>query len=776
MQPRPRLCPRICLGKLALAIIASSLCAAAYSDAAPENAPAPVANDQTHYAAFLREKLSPLDDGARAAFIYPWVDSLNPAQYAPVFAQSQSLPAPLRDCVREALLLKWAQEYPGAAWAALRAEPSLDSAAAAAFMGAWAELNFAAAWSAANAEGAPELPASVLTPLMVCHARTQPQDAAQRALNAADKNLKKTARAVFQVWGQSDPNAAVAFAVRNSCIQQLDEMYADWLARDFDAAVAALNAMPQDHREALIEKLFGGRYFTRGYPEAALKLNDLILAKNGGRYQGKYLLVSPGWLVNMMPEETFRRCAAIPDKAQRQYALDQAVCTLAASDANAAFDAFLAFQDTLYRPKKEDRIYDVMPRLAKTAPLRTIAFIETLPDKAPTSLWMTTALDALEPQEIPQALTLLDKMADRDAIAAVARRSPEAFRAWIATIKNPATAKHLAQLAGSVNESPATVDTSTPQKISIETSSSSKSATIPSIEGSFTYLKSGELKQTITDGNVSDIIDALRALTKLPSDDPRRANAALLLGKLSERDRAVFVDVLSDPAVFDLTCRNSAYWTNTEIEEAFARRPDCIAPLAARLDAERARTFLPTACRALARSNPQAALELAKTMPAGDEQDALILSVNEIWARSQPEAALRSLWAKPLGSTAAKADMQKLHCQQNMRRWAEIDPDAASAWLLQLPHDARKDALIAAFVETQTKYNTPEAFQWAMRIREPNDRLRNAQAVIAAWKTFDPGAAAAEEETLKPLIESLREANRARPGGNRYVITEGGPL
>ena len=74
-------------------------------------------------------------------------------------------------------------------------------------------------------------------------------------------------------------------------------------------------------------------------------------------------------------------------------------------------------------------------------------------------------------------------------------------------------------------------------------------------------------------------------------------------------------------------------------------------------------------------------------------------------------------------------------------RWAEVDPAAASEWLVSTPNSPLRDAAIRGFTERLAQEDPSSAFEWAAVIVDPEIRSDTLDDGIRNWLDKDPEAA-----------------------------------
>ena len=75
------------------------------------------------------------------------------------------------------------------------------------------------------------------------------------------------------------------------------------------------------------------------------------------------------------------------------------------------------------------------------------------------------------------------------------------------------------------------------------------------------------------------------------------------------------------------------------------------------------------------------------------------------------------------------------------RSWANSDPTAASAWLVQLPANSSKDAAIVSFSNQVFEDDPQAAYQWAESVSDPTQRDSDVYSLLNRWMRTDPTTA-----------------------------------
>lgn len=230
----------------------------------------------------------------------------------------------------------------------------------------------------------------------------------------------------------------------------------------------------------------------------------------------------------------------------------------------------------------------------------------------------------------------------------------------------------------------------------------------------------------------TDINSAVAWLEKLPADIPAAT-------RTQAQQQILGVWINSDPA------SAASYVQNMADDPNFGR-----------LSAQVSATW--------ARSDPQAALEWAGTLPAGSAHDTAVNNslVNlahydpaSAWSYAQKTgdpaqlASVVSSWAQSAPGAAAKAATtlpegdQRVNAVGNVANaWINQDPLAASQWINTLAVSPERDAAVTRLVTSQATNDPSSAMNWAATISNDGTRYSQILNVARQWARRDANAAA----------------------------------
>jgi len=174
--------------------------------------------------------------------------------------------------------------------------------------------------------------------------------------------------------------------------------------------------------------------------------------------------------------------------------------------------------------------------------------------------------------------------------------------------------------------------------------------------------------------------------------------------------------------------------------------------------------------------NPHAALNWAKSLPAGDAQNTAVSEVVGSLATVDPQAALSDAqqltgdnrdvtlknvitsWAN-LAPAQAAAALTNLPDGDNLdaattsvaAAWLKKDPAAASQWIDTLaPGDAR-DGAVTALIDSDSNNNPSTAYTWALTLSDQAARNNQVVDLLRQWTHANPADAAAAAQNALNL-------------------------
>jgi hypothetical protein len=139
------------------------------------------------------------------------------------------------------------------------------------------------------------------------------------------------------------------------------------------------------------------------------------------------------------------------------------------------------------------------------------------------------------------------------------------------------------------------------------------------------------------------------------------------------------------------------------------------------------------------------------------------------WAEVDPEAAIAWVRARPAG------EAKDLAYQRLMIRWVGIDRIAATDWMEQADLDSEYQFLLDPFIRATAATHPDQAVRWIDRVQDPQARERLIVVVATTWRKRDPDRAEAWLEKLDLSEEIRARIARTAPGlptDQRLVIPE----
>jgi hypothetical protein len=134
------------------------------------------------------------------------------------------------------------------------------------------------------------------------------------------------------------------------------------------------------------------------------------------------------------------------------------------------------------------------------------------------------------------------------------------------------------------------------------------------------------------------------------------------------------------------------------------------------------------------KTNPEAVLQWANTLPDAGERAGIVRDALSQWANSSPEAAAAHIANLP-------ANQQEAATRSVVDRWASKDAEAAATWLARQPAGPAKDSSISVLARKIAPEDPATALQWAATISEERPRNRQTEQIARDWMNQDPAAA-----------------------------------
>lgn len=247
-------------------------------------------------------------------------------------------------------------------------------------------------------------------------------------------------------------------------------------------------------------------------------------------------------------------------------------------------------------------------------------------------------------------------------------------------------------------------------------------ATIPPVGGTAAMSLGDRMKELLLD---FDVKSAQKALSKLSASDLQAALALVTaMPKSSDRD-ALRAQLYRAWAAQNPT----AAWKAALADPLDKSRGYCLGVIAAEV----------------AKTNPQAGIDLALSLGMGARRSAVMNAVFTQWSRQDAAAALAYSNAhpdQPVDSYVFSSGISSL---------AEKDPLRAAGTAFQIKDPLSRTTALSALMSTWMVSDREAALKWALAVADPNQKREAVAACIGAWARNDPGAAIGYARTLEDV-------------------------
>ena len=138
----------------------------------------------------------------------------------------------------------------------------------------------------------------------------------------------------------------------------------------------------------------------------------------------------------------------------------------------------------------------------------------------------------------------------------------------------------------------------------------------------------------------------------------------------------------------------------------------------------------------LARSNPQAALEMVQTLGMGGRRSGAFGAVMSAWSKKDVKAAIEHALAHPevMGNYGVSFN-------KDLTSLAEKDPMQAAGLALRFKEESRRTSMLTSLMDGWITRDPKAAFDWAIAQTNPKLRQEAVTAAVGAWSKTDPKAA-----------------------------------
>jgi hypothetical protein len=242
--------------------------------------------------------------------------------------------------------------------------------------------------------------------------------------------------------------------------------------------------------------------------------------------------------------------------------------------------------------------------------------------------------------------------------------------------------------------------------------------------------------------------DALRWFSSLPEGEIRKEASSAVLDRIAKSDpqRALdFANQLSQGKDQELLVTRALAALGT-------KDPNTALAAAQGLpEGQGRRAGLDSVVTQIATTNLEEAQRIAKELPPNTLSGAGSVIAGAL-ARQNPENAIEWASALPDGSTKASA------YAGIAREWASRDVVAAASWLDALPKGAERDSAVASFANRTAPRDPEGATAWASTLPQGEQRMAVLGQTLAIWQRVNPTAAAEWLANATDISPAEREA------------------
>lgn len=285
----------------------------------------------------------------------------------------------------------------------------------------------------------------------------------------------------------------------------------------------------------------------------------------------------------------------------------------------------------------------------------------------------------------------------------------------------------------------------------------------------------------------AEYADALKRIRKIPGNNDRELASRLLVSRWVQSD--------PDAALqFAASNRGYEYIADDVFQQAAATDPQAALDRAKSLpNADLRYMALRGVLGFMANTDPAGALRLAATLGDTRGNEPLTSVIYRQWAANDPQAAALEAaqdktadgWRSPVNQVvrtwagqdpAAAAnwslsmtdpEARSRSISQVMRQWTREDATAATNWVNALPSGDAHDAAVAAMASAMATTDPQNAVSWARNIADETARNRLLQRISreVMWRDPTNGNAILQAAGVPPnLIPSPPPIRRAPPG------------
>jgi len=232
-----------------------------------------------------------------------------------------------------------------------------------------------------------------------------------------------------------------------------------------------------------------------------------------------------------------------------------------------------------------------------------------------------------------------------------------------------------------------------------------------------------------------DVQAALAWAQTLPTTNEALRQKALnnVLSSWTDADpagAAAFIEqnLTTDPDFGKIAAQAVSTWGKADPQAAYAWAQSLPA-------GEVQNAALVSAMGALANADPQAALADAQTL-TGESHDQAMVKMIDVLSKQDPNAAMAAMATIPAG------DEQVAGAASLAWHWLQWDPIAAYQWINTLPNGTTRDAAVRQVISTVGENDPGTAATWAATFSDPAARDTRVIQLTTDWAKKDPAAAA----------------------------------
>jgi len=156
-------------------------------------------------------------------------------------------------------------------------------------------------------------------------------------------------------------------------------------------------------------------------------------------------------------------------------------------------------------------------------------------------------------------------------------------------------------------------------------------------------------------------------------------------------------------------------------------------------------SMLSAVAAAVAKANPNAAIDLAMSLGMGGKRGMVLSAVFSEWAKKDVLAAMEYSRAHP------EVPVDTYAFTSGLTKLAETDPVKAANLAMGIKGEFGYNGALISLMNNWIESDPNAAFDWALKLENPKMREDAVSAAVSAWAKFDPKAAMAYVESIPDL-------------------------